>query len=380
MNIRRWTQVGMCVLVLGGVGALGSRSCAAEASRPAQEPGLAQIASVTSRMAAAVLAGDSEAYLAQVWKGDEVFWVEQRNWAADLRVHVPTSYAIELDESGLVVHRDGSMTVPMTTVWAMGEAEPSAVRFAARFVDSGDGFRYAGEHWTRVEAAGVVVLVDAEIMATGLHVAEVMPRVRSVVDAMLGVTIEGTPEVKVYRSMQHLQQSIYLSYVDPLSGWNEPGEAMKLLYNPRQTGAGLRTLLAHEYGHVATFAMGANATDMPWWVLEGVAEWCAAEFGRSGSAVDRRVRRWAEQDNLRDWGQLSDFRGEAMNHMAHVYSQGHHMIRFMESRAGRAKVLAWLRAMASGEEFGAATLDVLGEPFEVIDAQWRAQFAAENPQ
>ncbi|MBX3321565.1 MAG: hypothetical protein KF757_01105 [Phycisphaeraceae bacterium] len=362
------TLLAVCVIAIGTLAGLAR----------AGEPAIVGIERVTQIMVESVLAGDTNGYLEVVSRTDPIFWTEQRNWASDLREHTPALFEIVLDREKLIEQRDGSVTMPMEMRWKLSpEARQRSVSFVARFVRGESEWQYAGEHWTRVEAAGAEVLVDPELATTGLHIAHTMPRVRSAIDTLMDASIEGQPQVKLYRTMAHLQHSIYLSYVEPLGGWNEPGEAIKLVHSQQQTGRALRTLLAHEYGHFVTFAMGEHATDMPWWVLEGVAEWCAAAFDRSAATMDRRVRRWAAGDNLRQWHQLADFRGEAMDHMSHVYLQGHHMVQFIIDRSGREAMLAWLRAMANGSNLDDATLTVLGLSFEELDAAWRAQIVPE---
>ncbi|GAB4383403.1 MAG: hypothetical protein Kow0022_03140 [Phycisphaerales bacterium] len=353
------------VMIRLAVVVLSSLACAAE-PLPA-DPG-----PTVQRMVEAVLSGDPESYLACIDRSDPVFVREQENWAHDLMTHRPATFAIELSEQDRIIHPDGSLTVPLEMTWRMQEAKRDRrVAFTARFVPDGPQWRYAGEQWVRVRAPGVEVLVEPELRTLGLHIASVLPGVRRHIDGMMRAQVDRVQQVKVYRSMEHLQQSIYLSYADPLSGWNEPGEAIKLLGDDDQSGQHLRSLLAHEYGHCATFHLGPHATDMPWWVLEGVAEYCSASVTGDSSQALRRVRRWAESDRLRDWNQLADFRGEAMNHQAYVYTQGHHMIEFLANRFGFDQVVQWLTAMARGESIQSATSLVFHQTWDEIDAQWR---------
>jgi hypothetical protein len=178
--------------------------------------------------------------------------------------------------------------------------------------------------------------------------------------------------------MRHLQQSLYLSYTDPLDGWNEPGESIKLLAHEGTGKDALRALLAHEYGHVATFELGPRATDMPWWVLEGVADLSAQQYSDDWEAVDATVRRWAAKDALVGWERLADFHGEAPQHATHVYVQGHHMLGYISERFGRERRNAWMRAMANGATLDDATRNVLGLAFADLDTQWRQSLAAKS--
>lgn len=340
------------------------------------DPVPADLSPTLERMAAAVLDGDAEGYLACVDAADPVLHKEQENWAKDLLIHRPAAFAITLDLDRFTLQPDGSVVATVEMTWAMPEARERSVGYSARFVQRDGQWLYAGEQWVRVRAPGVEVLVEPELRTVGLHIAAVLPSVRRRVDDMMGTHVDRVQQVKVYRSMSHLQHSIYLSYTDPLGGWNEPGEAIKLLGSQAQSGRALRSLLAHEYGHCATFDLGPQATSMPWWVLEGVAEHCSAVITGSAGRGARRVDGWARSGDLRSWEQLTDFRGEAMNHQGHVYAQGHAMIAHLDEQFGFDRVVAWLTAMAQGRSLEDATTTAFQSAWTEVDAAWRASLGA----
>jgi hypothetical protein len=209
----------------------------------------------------------------------------------------------------------------------------------------------------------------------------VLPEVRAHVDQGFEQEVPHTQVVKIYPTMRHLQASIYLSYVDGLSGWNEPKEAIKVLGRPSSSRSSLRVLLAHEYGHVATFEFGPNATDIPWWALEGVAELASEGFRRGGSRrADDRVKRWADANNLADFVAITDFRNTPTQFMGHVYAQGHSMVGYVSDRFGGTKRNAWFRAMANGATIDLATTRELGLSggFAELDTAWRTELAKET--
>ncbi len=218
-------------------------------------------------------------------------------------------------------------------------------------------------------------------------IVEVLPLVRGHVDEGFGGEVPRVQEVKLYPTMRHLQESIYLSYVDGLSGWNEPGEAIKLLTRPTAGKRGLRSLLAHEYGHVATFELGAKANDMPWWVLEGVAELSSERFGSVGKDAENMVVRWQGKDALAKWDDLADFHtvqeSSPPDLQAKVYKQGHHMLMYISDRWGKDGRNAWLRAMSGGNTIDEATRAATGMGWDELDAAWRGrvkEIAAEAAQ
>lgn len=383
-------------------------------------------------MAAAVLVADPDAYLSHVCTDDPIFLKEQQNWAADLRLHAPSAFRLSIhgpeaahtSGEGEGAPDEGAAPAPefddehgrarfeMVMEWTMpglgrnGADVTRSVSFPVEFRRRADGrWLYGGENWLTVESGGTAATAhagepgaaasDAPNRAryfpgfedVARRVVAVLPEVRAHVDEGFQNPVRRVQEVKIYPSMRHLQASIYLSYVDGLGGWNEPGESIKLLAG-NKTGEGhLRTLLGHEYGHVATFELGAHANDMPWWVLEGVAELSAEKFAamnagkgdhpeRYGSGARKLVERWARKGELAAWSDLSDFRSIRGDLVGKVYNQGHDMLGYISERFGRTARNAWLRSMARGETIDAASRGAFGIGFDELDRDWRATLPA----
>lgn len=349
----------------------------------------AEVEKVLGGMAAAVLAGDPEAYLKHVDHADPVFSKEQFNWAADLKKHVPVEFRMTLGEAGVTLV-DGSARGELSLIWRMPgpppaegeEAKPvreRKVSWPARFVRGGSGWLYAGEVWHVHEAPLVRVLYEDGLDEAAALTSDLMPRVRDVVHEGFEVAPDDslphrTQEIKLYQSMTHLQASIYLSYTDSLGGWNEPGEAIKLLARPNTTRRSIENRLAHEYGHVATFELGPRATDMPWWVLEGIAN-LAGEAATNMGSPNATVKRWAKAGTLGNWADMAAFDEKGRSMGRYVYAQGHHMVAFVTERFGRTRRNAWMRSMAQGSTLDEATHETLGLSFADLDAQWREDLA-----
>ncbi len=340
----------------------------------------AGIEAVLREMTAAVLAGDPEAYLRHVWKGEADWAKEQENWAADLKRHVPEQFEFSILDGELSLS-DGWAEGEVRMSWKVDGGPRRSLDLPARFAegDSG-GWQYAGERWGVLEGDKVRVFFPEGFDAAAQVVADEMPAVRERVhegfELMDDDIVGRVQQVKLYATMEHLQQSIYLSYEEPLGGWNEPGEAIKLLASAVRRRGSARKLLAHEYGHVATFELGDKAPKMPWWALEGVAELSAEAF--AGGSPDSLVRMWARNGDLLEWNQLADFRGEARGHPMHVYKQGQHMLGYISERWGRSGRNTWLTRMAGGESLDEATQGALGITFEQLDREWRASLEAEG--
>lgn len=341
----------------------------------------AQIQDLLRRMTVAVGTADQAGYLACVSLADPCFATEQRNWAKDLGRVAPESFDASLDGDEVTLDSDGTAAARLKMVWRMPEGRQRSIVFPAKFVRGESGWLYAGEKWRVLEGDHVRVLFESEDLGdTAQAVAAVLPEVRKHVHEGFELTgdkdlVERVQQVKLYTTVKHLQHSIYLSYTDGLAGWNEPGEAIKVLAQPHTSKGTLRVLLSHEYGHVSTFQLGPKANDMPWWVLEGIAELSSDEYGRGWGFVDGQVRRWAKRGGLVDWKDLADFHGEAAKHYAQVYGQGHHILGYISDRFGRTARNGWMRAMAQGATLEEATQKALGLSFEDLDKQWRESIA-----
>lgn len=392
----------------------------------------AAIEGVLAEMERAVLAGDAEAYLRHVATDDAVFLQEQRMWAEDLKRHVPESFRLRIvdpaeraaneaasrgkegeaaaeqaavderphefgaDRAVFELEMKWKMTVPR----AEGEAgDPRVIDRTVAYPvvfalvpteDAPSGrWLYRGEHWievraepgddaeaTRAHRGENVAMCFPGYEEVSRRIVAMLPEIRAHVDTGFEQDVPHEQVVKIYPTMRHLQASIYLSYWDGLSGWNEPKESIKVLVRPDARRSQLMPLLAHEYGHVVTFEMGPKATDIDWWVLEGVAELAAEAFSpNSASRTEQQVLRWARAGKLAEFEQISDFRNTHKEVMGHVYRQGQHMAGYISQRFGRTKRNNWLRAMANGAGIDEASVKELGVPggFAEIDRDWRAE-------
>ncbi len=403
----------------------------ARADRPAVEL-------VLEHMERAVLAGNIPDYLKHIATDDPIFLEEQQNWAADLKLHVPTLFDLSIFEPEPVkspspdtkpdmkpdtkpaevssvrppVFNDqtGIATFELRMDWTMpnigrdGKDISRTISYPAIFARVRDAqgdehWVFKGEEWSSIESSvQMIVNEDSHLVSkapnrclfypgfedTAANVVAILPEVRAHVDSGFENVIEHVQEVKIYPSMRHLQASIYLSYVDGLSGWNEPGESIKLLASKNSGKDRLRPLLAHEYGHVATFELGEHSNNMPWWVLEGVAELSAerymsrpdADANKLGVDAKLMVESWAKSGKLAAWADITDFRSTKKDFGGHVYKQGQHMLGYISERFGRSKRNAWIRAMAQGSTIDEATKLVLDMSFTALDEAWRASLPA----
>lgn len=379
----------------------------------------AAIELVFERMERAVMSGDQEAYMALLDHTDPVFVQEHENWAKDLARGLPAAFDMvvvsdpvltEFEADGGGVWREVRAMVEMryTPGTAEGAAaqEPRVIRYRARFTPAGgvgraaadpdtDGalqLLYGGEAWEILERGSTRVMFAPKWRELASVVADALPPIRIHVDAQTGSdNSEHIQVVKLYGDMQHLQASIYLSYVAGLSGWNEPGESIKIMAREGRGPRSMDGLLSHEYGHAATFWMGESANAMPWWTLEGIADYVSqayrADYATPEADPARErpipeslaatIRSWAAQDRLPPWEDLTDFYTVDPRWTGNVYTQGNHMVAYITDRFGVSARNSWLRTMARGASLNDATRSALGLDFATLDREWRAASAPE---
>lgn len=322
-------------------------------------------------MTAAATAGDADAWVANIASTDDLFLNEQRYFARDLKKKPPSTLEITMGE---FTSSDGRIAGPLTWMWAMPDKPARTLSFSAQFIREGDSWKYAGETWNSFDAPGIRVMFDPGYDELAARTAEAFAAIRPHVEQGFELKdsefARHTQQIKIYGSMKHLQGSICLSYEEGLSGWNEPGEPIKLLAGRQSSPEDLRRLLSHEYGHCATFALGPKANSMPWWVLEGVAELAAEGFG--ARVPDRQVLAWAKNGKLAAWNDLADFDVVPPRLHGRVYAQGHHMLSYISERWRRQGRNQWLTAMAQGKTIDEASREVMGLSFDDLDHEWRA--------
>lgn len=348
------------------------------------------IEAMLSSMASAAVRGDAGAFLEHVDFVDPQFEREMRNMAKDLTLHTPKRVEFRLADDGTGMRAENrvwahiSFTIdydmPFDQNGRKLEGEPRHVRAAypeCEFRRDADGtWRYAGEVWQEIAGDGFVVryLSDkSRGVADAVH--RVFPIAKAHDDEGFGLV--GTPSqhkrhvIKLYENMDHLKATVYLSMPDPvLGGWNESGESIKFMSSYANSDRAWTRAFAHEYAHVATWELGSRASELPWWVAEGVAE-LAAEKWDPPSQNDRLIRALARRDGLVAWREIVSYHDarQAVKYLA--YEQGHHLMGYVSDHFGRAARNTWIADAAGGQTIDDATQSALGLSFDELDRHWR---------
>jgi len=332
-------------------------------------------------MESAIIAGDPGAYMARIDSDDVYFVHEQRAWVNDLSRNPVSKFSIEPLEELIVgiTGRAGMMRVRMDWVLKADEIERS-IEMNTIFYPIGDEpdgpWLFAGRGWgNKLESdGGLRVRSDREHQELALSVLDVAPEIASRIEQDFGRTLSEPLTIKVYPTMQALQFSIAPGYLDALSGWNEPGESIKILGWESMSTDRISSLLAHEIGHAVSFEFGEDIINAPWWSLEGIAELVADQY--RSTPPEKRIVGIAQQvarGDRRSWDQLSDFKGEALNHTMHVYAQGWSMVRYITERFGRKARNQWFAAMGDGMDVDQATQHAFKMSFDDLDRAWEQE-------
>ncbi len=336
----------------------------------------AQVDRTIEAMNGAIGRGDIGAYMLRVDARDHRLAHEQRAWITDAIERGVEDMRIEI-VGGERAGDDGSVVAPIRVSWVY-EGRAEVAEYDARFVAFAPGSRdlvYAGRDWAIerwVDSGRIRILGSAGREELIELLAGVTPGIVRETEAELGRGLDDVLVIKVYDTVDEIRHSISPAYTDALSGWNEPGESIKILGREGATPDRVSALVAHEVGHAVSYMYGDSIIRAPWWSLEGIAE-IASDPHKDTGADERQlgVARLVSRGEVRAWGALSDFRGPAMNHVRFVYTQGWSMVRFIGTEFGRDARNGWFGRMGEGESLDEATRGALGMGFEELDARWR---------
>ncbi|PNY82274.1 hypothetical protein [Deinococcus koreensis] len=332
---------------------------------------------------AAARAGDAQAYQALLG-GSGTFRIEGANFAADLKRVPQPSVTYLLSE----VRMAGDQArARLTLSWERVKGVPSRATLPVRLERVGEVWRYAGEDLQAIPAAPYALFAvnEAGLPERAAPLAPLLGRAAGRVREALGIEVPATATVKVYPNMDSLSASVNLS-LQPVGGWNEPGEAIKLILSdgPSFESSALR-LLAHEFTHLSVSAAvgegsAAGAADrrVPWWLHEGLADHVSRAYWTPSAVTSRQERMtgyaragWVPLEELRDFPAVPEERWK------YVYAQGLGVVDFLAATKGQGAPLALARAFAastSGADEAARSLGYAS--FAALEEQARAWLAA----
>lgn len=276
--------------------------------------------------------GDAAAYRALLFPAG-TFAVEGANFAADLaRVPQPsvTYRFINLKVNGL------QATARLSMNWLRQPERPVRLSFPVRLQQVNGTWRYAGEDFQPIPAGKYTLLALNEpgLPAKSASIGGLLGQAAQRVNEVLNLVVPPSVTIKVYPDMPTLSASVALS-LQPVSGWNEPGEAIKLVL-PGGVNAQNETLrvLAHEFTHLGVSQAAGSGLDkrLPWWLHEGLADFVARAYWTPESVKARqsRIKGYAQTDWV-PLAELFDFNAVPESRWPYVYAQGLGVVDFLSS-------------------------------------------------
>ncbi|AFZ69082.1 peptidase MA family metallohydrolase [Deinococcus peraridilitoris] len=326
----------------------------------------ASVEQVVREMEATISRGDGPAYLRLVDLREPVFAAEHRNFVRDWQSKPPKSLTITASN---IAVEDAVAYADLRWAWRREETARSAT-FAAEFRKVNGAWRYAGERWNEVQVGGARVLWQDQQEATARAMASELGALQSQVARELGFPAAPQPVLKLYSSSEALSASVQLS-LQPVAGWNEPGEAVKLA---RPGWPGSRSTLLHELTHHAVFERyGAGQARLPWWLHEGIAQYVASTGwpATQRETYLQRSANWQKRGELPEFSRLAVFESTPDALWGYVYAQGYAFVRFAVELHGMGALTDFMERVARGADLGEASTASFGKSFEAMDEAFR---------
>ncbi len=344
----------------------------------------------TARMERAVLAGDVDEYLANIWEGDPLFLEEHRRWALDWQEH--RLRVFEIDLYGIQLLSPDTAAARMTTLWSQRDRSDAGSAGGATtsvlFHRENETWLLAGERWKAVDLPQIRFYHFADEIVNNEPQAQIvleyLPSIIARVNEALGFVPEHTVHIRMYDNAVTLQNWTRLS-VPTIEHWNEPGEAIKLAVGASNT-APTEAQVAAEYARFVLYEM-ADGTHgaFPWWLEEGISQVGGGLFqtlSRRNRVIDQVAALASApvdaEQHLFDWSSLDtppDLLPEA--HQLAV-DQAFTFVHYVTETYGADRRNAWIGAIAANQTVDVAAQTHLGASFAELDADWRAWLAAQS--
>jgi hypothetical protein len=331
----------------------------------AQDEISSQIQTTVFQMKQAIQARDEKAYSELVDWSDPVFALEHRRWIQDWAENGAS--VSELSASNVISSGADTSHATLLLQWKNPSGLQSA-EWPVIFRKPNERWLYAGERWSDLRTPQALVRVAPGLELQGQQIAAALPDVLEHVQTSFGRRFKQPIQIKLYASSQTVTSSVSLNA--PLfGGWNEPGEALKVV--ARRDGIPLSTL-AHEATHQMVSELDENET-VPWWLHEGLADYVASKYWDDSSAerVLEGVKSWARADQLVDWNRMRVYKTTPLELWKYVYAQGYAMTRYLTETYGAAKRNTWLERITISNDISKASLEVFDVNFTALDQRFK---------
>ncbi len=323
-----------------------------------------QIQNTVAQMRRAIEMRDEKAYSRLVDWSDPVFALEHKRFVDDWVKK--GARVLELGISQVVSNGSNVAVGQLRLSWENPTGRQHT-DWAASFRRINNRWLYAGEHWIDVRLPQALVRIAPGFERTADAMAQVLPEVLEHVQTTFARRFKNPVQIKLYASAEAVTASVSLN-APIFGGWNEPGEALKLV---ARNGGLAKDTLAHEATHNIIFE-GDPENVTPWWVHEGMADFVASKY--NPNSVKRqleRVREWSRTNQLIDWAELSDYSTTPLEYWKFVYAQGLAMIVYIHEAYGPEKRNAWLERIAAVKDISRTSFDIFGVDFAALDQAFK---------
>jgi hypothetical protein len=383
-----------------------------------------ELARTTSQMENAILQGDLEKYMQNVWQADPLFLTEHRRWAEKWAENPPLSFDITL--SSISAESDTEAIARMTIGWRnSGEAATNdfgsggstiTARFYRESAESEEWF-FAGEAWQTVglhrsgsdwaaieageassdpEKIHLYYLPDYGPITGTRKAADVLiqqlPGVYTIVARELQIEPETPLHIKIYDYPDALRSMVDITYLRTITSWNLPGETIRLSQDPVTELPPDESSMARLMTYAIYYQLAEDtAGNYPWWVLEGTAQlvvaknfmtlpqrnnFISAAAGIAAATLDNEGTSVAEDiPQLQDWQLLEARTTVPILQESTASFQAGTFLLFIDDVYGQAQRVAWVNSMASEKTLAEACEDILGKSFEELQTEWLAWLA-----
>ncbi len=341
------------------------------AAQPGDPGDVPAIETLVAAMRDAILAQDRATYLEYVDLSNPLFRREHTYWIADWATGAALD-RFKLQVDYIRVTGD-TATGTLTLLWAHApDVSYRQAEFPALFVRDAEGqWRFAGGAWETLTTEHFLIHVFPGMEPVAEAVIAMLPEIYDHATGSLDYVPDTVMHIKLYDHPDDIAALTALS-LPPFSGWNEPGEALKMLVLPGETPSA--AVLAHELAHFLTFEMaGTTRGNYPWWLTEGISEYVASEYWPEPYRVQRMntVALWAATDRLAPWDAIADFEETPHELWRYVYPQSYAFVRFVTEEYGSAARNAWITALARDMDLDAATQATFDLPFDALDTAFK---------
>lgn len=320
--------------------------------------------------AQAVLRADAEAFLTTLTAADPVLETEERAWFAGLSDRLPISYTLD----GRLVAwspETSQATVALTARMLVSPTRETRVDYEARFVREGERWVYAGMDWSQSASQHFVLKFQQRDPAWVQRVLRLAEDVYAQLTADLGGEPPQPQEIKVYSDAEVFRASVAASLPDWVTGWTEPGEAIKV-WLPEDSDPALQQVIAHELAHQVLFTLGLRDS----WLQEGIATYESGRVlplgqhwmaGRYAPVVQEAVhrRRDLSLEALPSFEELPE------EEVGLAYAQSWSVVSFVAEEYGMEGLRRLVAQAVAGGSLARGLSTGLGLSVEEFQSRWR---------